>query len=646
MQQKKASTTNKEIHSFAKQVLDFYKRKIFVNKNQILQPQKKPYYPEPSNLDQYIIAGQEIYEQDENEIYDEISLETLRKTGLVVTSTKGGWRKKQQKYYSIVPKKSGTIEVNATTISNHKIEHDPYNKRVRGIGENFADTYGKTGRGKTHWVYYDKQYKQRINISYASIQDAVNALDNSMLGLNEETKPVYITDLPVMVTNENQLLCIPWTTDPPTIIITGTRGGGKTWNLHSILGRVYYNNFETKKDNIVGIINDSQDICYDWGVPWGEIKSETGWIKELSRFGEEPKPLPTINFYLSAPELQMRYAEEGIDFRLPMSMKTFLSKPSYFTEGIDKWKFDKTERYIEAAKEHLARTNNSDEIRDIIERSILLSNPNQTRITDGQQSMISKFVGIFNSIYSEQFTDNLFTAEPTTSAEWELQNKNGEKISGHPFIIAMEAGLIPIINSSQANHLNYYRNYMGNLLHECFEWQKNRKRQGKQNRMWIFIDEIRDFYKAGTKDNVMQEMEIFFAQGRNQDIAVVLNHQEYDQLTQNIRSNINYCFTTTIQRANEQKLIASDYKLSKDQEKKLGDLKTFEFMAMAKPSYPWILYDSYGNRKQVNGGVFRGKVLCPLTTHSKPGEVKQDEEPDNNNSTDSADATSADNTSD
>lgn len=374
-----------------------------------------------------------------------------------------------------------------------------------------------------------------------------------------------------------------------------------SYTLNSILGRVIY----IYQDR-AGLLNDSLNQFYDLMMPMP--KGHSGLIKELFRIGNESKYLPVINLYMSCPGLKMKYTDENIGYRLVIPFKDFLYRYKFFTYKIPKWDLGKPEKYL---KKEIVNALDECKNEEDVKRKLfsLMHNAAEDK---GTQAMIYKWVAAFESIFRDEFTSNLFKNEETTAPYWELKTKD-ESLHGHPFIISMEAGLVPVINNYLAKANPIAEKQMADLLKKIIRWQM--VRDEKKKRYWIFIDELKDFLgKRGT--DVYDALDYLFTQSRINKIGFVGNIQEYKRLSPSMRANSTHLIIFELQTNEERTAVAKDYRLDKEKLDSIAELKLFQCLFTTKERV--VLYDNNGRRKEAEGGIWKGKVIPPLSHHSSP----------------------------
>lgn len=374
--------------------------------------------------------------------------------------------------------------------------------------------------------------------------------------------------------------------------------------LNSMLGRIFY----TFQDR-VALLNDSLDQFYDLSLPM------MGFDDKLAMLGNTPKHLPVINLYMSGPHVKIKYPEENVSYRLVLSFKDFLFRWSFWTHGVDKWKIGPPEKYFtKTLVEAMQSCSDIDSSRQTIFK--IITDQMDGKLDDGKKAMIMKWVSTLDSVYRDEFTDNLYKSDKSVAAEWELITRDGEKLKGHPLIIAAEAGTVPIVNNFMVKTKPIAKKHMADLLNKIVMWQM--LRGDKKKNWWVFIDELKDFLgRQLSSDELYQALDYIFTQGRYNKIGFVGNVQEYSKLTPSMRANATHLIIFELQTKDERNAVAGDFGLDKDQIEKISKLDKFQSLMVAKDKV--VLYDKYGTREVKDGGIWRGYSVPPISIHKAPG---------------------------
>jgi hypothetical protein len=630
-------------HSFVKVWLNRLGNKIYINNKDFfsinLQETIK-YFKEAGALDKngnvvplqtYLNLGYELLDREELIETTNISYSDMKsKFSLTIYRIKcppnKNWYHRQQYILFIGQKKQGITftELPEGTFMSRglKLEWDKLNQRIRGLGEGLGTIDGMYKIGDiTPWINYSQEIKRGHNLKYLvkrkSYSEITSDLVNKWKGMPKQIN--YILKLkkviPILITDEGYILCMPKpkkTDQLPRILIVGKSSRGKTFTLSSILGRVVYI-FEHR----VVVPNDSLNQFYDLSMPMDNNK----FLLELKKIGNVGKYLPTINLYMSGPDVKIQYAEEQVGYRLVLSFKHFLENWDYYAKGIKKWDIGSPQKYLsDEIINKLARLNTKEKIRDYLFAKFTevrgrTGKDGAKELEDGDKKMIMKWVGAIDYILREKFTSNIFLNEETTAPYWKLKTPTEELIA-HPCIIAYEAGIIPVINNHLVKSRPITKKHMAWLLRKIVDWQMKRGKE-KQHKVWIFADELRDFLER-KGDELYSAFDYLFTQGRFNNIGACCSVQEYTKISKAMQANSTHLIIFELQTRAERKAVADDYKLDKEKLNSLADLKTFQCLFISKEKM--VLYDKDGRVKIAKeGGMWRGKVIPPISTHKPPG---------------------------
>ena len=181
-----------------------------------------------------------------------IEIDELKKMGFCIYSIKVSrrFRKGQQVAYKL--KKINDILYNAKALNhiptNHKIQEDINNKLIRICGKNA----GRNGFGE--WLNirdgsfggYTKKVESNHNsvlrrLSEPNSQNiSIDNLKAEMFGIgiispSRRYKKVIIEDIPIMITQSQEVLCIPNTSEVKHIGVTGMTGTCKSIIMNALL---------------------------------------------------------------------------------------------------------------------------------------------------------------------------------------------------------------------------------------------------------------------------------------------------------------------------------------------------------------------------------------------------------------------------
>jgi hypothetical protein len=498
--------------------------------------------------------------------------------------------------------------------NGNKVLWDKTNKRIRGLGHCFGSRNGRYGMGDlTPWFYYDEGSKRDAkNVNYLVKYKGYSDITEELMRAwdhkpKQELIKVEISgykkkEMPVALTEESNLLCMPFDKDyVPKMIQVGTSGGGKSFCMNSILGRAFY-----IFNDMIGLLNDSLDQFYDLMLCMKEFEAN------LRLFGNEPKNLPVVNMYMSGPGIRIRYKDEHAGFRYVVPFKKFLYQYKFYSYGIQKWDLGKPEKYLsqKLIVDELYKSTDAEQVKEVLFSCL------ENTEDKGIQAMIFKWKAAFENIFKEEFTSNLFKNEETTAEKWVLKDSDGNTLEGDPFIVAMYAGLIPVLNNSMVKDRPIAKKQVSQLMHDIVTWQM--KQGDKKKRVWIAIDELRDM--LGRKgDDVYNALDYLFSQGRFPKIGFIGNVQEYSKMSNSMRNNTTHLMIFTSTSNKERKLIAEDYGLEHSRLDELSHLDNHQCLFITRKKM--IIYSPTGQRKEYpNGGIWRVKIVPPISVHKKPSD--------------------------
>jgi len=600
---------------FALQWLNFLGTKIYNKGDLILNYDGRNPSFKLIQINTHIKSGAEL--GDEN---DEIKptimsyTEFERMPYIIAIDRKQTWKPRQRKAYLIQRKTENSIGVSHAAIrkAGIKIQHDAPRKRFRITGDNVLPSPGlRNDSNVGPWIVYSDDIPKNVKRKKRKISPS--ELDGILLGkrfaqngdMSEPISLVKKKDVPFMMSDEKYVVCLPYEIVPPRILVTGAPRKGKSLFGNGVTGRMFY-----IWGDRIGWIIDPQNQFNNIS-----LRQDHGeFIKRIAYIGEIPRPIPAVQFYLANKNRDPE-KNENISLKLTLNFHEFLNKYSFYSHGIPHWRLDKAERYLRSTVKYIKDSENITQLKDGLFEAF--PQANDEKKVEGIRSMIFKWRNTFETIFHEKFTSNLYKDDDLVTDELEVKFKDGSMIKGHPFIMAMEAGLIPVINTYQAPRTKWVRNYMADVMQKILQHQKEMKEQGRRNRFIIVADEMQEIYEEGrAKDNCSMESERLFKQGGFQGIGYVGNTQSLDKLNSEMLKHSTHiaCFYT--QSPKERDMIKKMFDLPKEDVDQLLELKEQEFMIFSKEKF--AIYDRWGRRKEDDRTWFKGTVIPPFNYHAPP----------------------------
>ena len=615
-------------HAFALQWLDFLGNKVYNKGEQIfLYDGKDPSYEiNPYGmLDTKIRYGQKFWDagEESEDNYTRISWPEFDELGYAIKSDSNPeylWLPRQRCCYMIMKKRRDTIGLSQSAYNkacqqtNMMLEHDAISRRFRLKGNNvLADPNLPVHSGIGEWVYYDEDKPKVIiprKMRNLSREESRAMMKSQMYGESIGTSSEYqpIKEIPILISEDKKIICIRKENICQRILCTGASRKGKSTFVNGFATRVVY-----KFQDRVGWLIDPQNQFYDISLP----QEYQEFIKINSWINENPIPLPAIHYYLACKHPNL-IAHKDISLKLTLDFEEFLKKYSFFSYGESTWSLDKPGRYLTEVIPYIKNVENVKELNDKLYEHI--PNANDAKKGDGMRSMIFKWKSSFKNIFNERFTSNMFKMDPMETHELEIELKDGTKMKGHPFIMAMEAGLVPLNNTSMVPEKPWVRNYMADLMQKMLSHQKIQGQKGTRTRKWMIVDEMQEIFekKSGKKiDNASIAFEKLFRQGGFQDIGFVGNTQSLEKLNDEMIKNATHICCVYTQSSAERKIIRDIFELDKEITSKIGELDVQEMMVFSKE--PFVVYDRWGRRTvEEDKTWFKGRIIPPPNYHKSP----------------------------
>lgn len=603
--------------SFALQWLDYLGVKVYSHGKQILvYDGMNPNY-EISPLNTRIKDGQDFGNEVEQHKLTKMSFLDFDRLGFAIKrDTNLKWKSGQRVAYYVVRKNQDVIGLNQESFAKSAglvIRHDVANRRFRIEGENvIADERLNINSGIGPWVNYDTSRPQARPVKKSISMQGKSKFAAMMAGNTFGRKKVETVDytkipeVPMIISEEGYVVCMPkQESECQRILVVGASGYGKSLLVNAVSGRLFY------KGDKVGWLIDPLNQLYNLSLPQEVDKFK----KMISWIGEEPKPLPVIQLRMGC-KYDLDIVHEDITFTLTLNFEEFLRKYKFYTYGIKEYDVGPTIRYLNDYINDIKHVSNAEEIKDVMFTRIPNINGDK-----GMQAMVYKWKNTFETVFKERFTSNLYKNDDTAIDELEIHYSDGKVKSGHPFIMAMEAGLIPVINIAAARRQKWIRNYIADLMQKIVAHQIENAKD--QSRIWIIADELNELYEKGkTKDTAAESTMELFRQGRFNRVGFIGNTQSLEKLEPEMYKNASYICCVYMQDDKDRKRL-KDFKIDKDIYDQIGDLREMEVMIFRSPKDPFVVYDKYGRRKvEYERRWFRGKIIPPINHHQIPSANK------------------------
>lgn len=503
----------------------------------------------------------------------------LKALGLTIHTQSAGnqaWRSKQQVIHYITKISYYSQELNKMPNHTFAWYHVVYNM-VLLVGPNT----GPGGRGfwcdvKTGKPLYNHPENQNIN------------------------KEIEIDEMPFIITDDNLVVCLENGDDSNVTGFAGERRKGKSWGMHNyLLQEKYYN------DELVFVVNDSENETGMWCQPWQHTST---FRTELKKMNMSTLPAPIVYLQPLNHTVSRVFRGEHVGRLVTLSWEDIID-PDFFEELFPN--LGASKEYIKRLiydEEGNIRPDGLDSVSSIQEITALIENT----LNDKRGMMIQKLKTYFVNIFNTKQID-INTGVPS---KWTIKWKGKkESYTDAPWIILMLAGIIPVFQSNVIRGTPYYYVWMKKMLESVYYNQKkNPLFFDNALRVNLFIDEIEDLLSNEGTNKVLNTM---VKESGPANIGITWVGQNYAKFPSNFRQNTTHLFAYNQIKENATKIV-EDYGVEKAWVKKLTSLQKFECIMLTKNEF--VVYDLTRGTKYKSRGPFKGKILPPLSRHSKPNE--------------------------
>lgn len=534
------------------------------------------------------------------------TLNALKKLGYTVVSVeiKNSWFPGQRVEYKLTPLRPGILNqldklptISSSGQGRAHVELDSTG-RIRLVGRNAGPSmYGP-------WV----QTKQKPSVITASrsldMADFLNnrndiirdALQERSKNINE-TENIEIPDdeIPIMITEENELLCIKLEKDVFHVGGVGSTGTGKTLSIHSLIDRIFW-----RTENKVAILNDSVNQCFTWRKPC----TTPAWESVLARYNETPRGLPVAVFVPNHKNITDIPFEEQMAFREAISWEWMVHNWRAFLDG-SPWELGMTEKYFTRFKNEFLKAYKLEDL-----QNFFYDKGDSKEI---QKNSVDKINATLADMWAKEFIDR----STKIVSKWQFKTPE-DHFEEDPFVGCLRVGFVPVLNTVNLKDQHYHPQYTKYKIDQVRHYQLSIP-TGKRKKMWLFIDEIGDIYKKGNEKTVAgRKLVETVTQGRNFQLGCMYTIQNYTQIDPEIRNNTGYFFCFKMKSAEEGRSIAKNLGFDKAVGESLTSLPTGQCV-LCSNDREFVLYTPYGERYRATG-AFRGEVLPPLSMHYRPGD--------------------------
>lgn len=422
---------------------------------------------------------------------------------------------------------------------------------------------------------------------------------NSVATQQVNYPPFIVKDeLPVMVSDQGELVCIEQNLDAKNIGVVGQKRTGKSTLSHAIIDRLYW--YQRKK---VFILNDHTDETRYWRLPM----TQENWYRaayQLDLLGEEPRGLPIIPLNHTCPEYNPlpEVSVSDLTYELALSIKIddLIKNPEIILDE----PLGATEKYYTPfIGELIKRAHDVNQIMSFLEE--------QEKSEEIPKLSVAKLMYFFKYLFNEHIS----TMGGSGIAELQVTRKRGEEQESHVLptpIALLYSDLVPSIQTSNLKEKKYYGsiiNYYANMIRSA----QRENILGKNQEVYIFVDELHEVEHQGARETLRG----LVTAGAHSRIGLNWAAQNYEHVDKMTRKNTRFIFSTR-QTAESATTLSADFSLQKNQREWLLGLRSHKQEVVGMTSERFLCYDPLSNSYYHTTEAVKGKMIMPLSFHKPP----------------------------
>ena len=605
--------------TYAHQILEHLNIKMFSSPtNQILKfPEGGARYPLTKLNTQYFL-NRRISTISKKVITLDYS--DVQKMGYQITGKKVGTKSfNNQRVEYFLIKQNVMYRDMGVVPPQHKVEFNPQENWIRLIGTHSIPRkiFLKSKKGR-----YKKEFRLEDAEDY--YQDYMAEL--SPFTYQEEEKSISIPEIPLILTEDGKLVCLPQMKDMPKIGIFGRTGMGKTFTMHYLADMV-----KNKWRKRVVIPNDGVSFqTQSWTLPWDKEK-DIRFINQLEEFGNFTLPLPAVYLFQNTDDLHSMELEGDCSFRTSLPFKEIISRfKEQFFEGVENLgasgKYFDTLIYddqMNIRPDGLLYVKNVEDIKKLVYEQVY---EEQERLTPNGQSVVEKVLvyritseqsrAKLFSLLREIYNSCMFDVNTNIPSKWMVKKKDGDTEAMYPWRALLHCDLSPIFVTSNVRDKKYFPSYFRFVQEDLFKMQSEDpivKKNGLE--LWQFVDEIHSLLKNPI---ISDTFKTHMKEGRPNRMSYVYATQYFGDIPSDIFTVTDYIISFG-QTKEQSQNIMGDFDAKNYQIKNIPKLKKFEAVVAGKAGNILVVYDTEGNREVVDDGTpFKGTVFPPVSRHSAP----------------------------
>lgn len=425
---------------------------------------------------------------------------------------------------------------------------------------------------------------------------------DGMLSKEDRYSKIKIQHIPIMITDNNKILCLPNNEETFHLGVTAMTGKGKGILGNTLLGFEFF-----MKYRLCLILNDFQQETFENSIPC----INKVFINNLKMIGIHPRGYPIVYVYPSNKSLKIGEKEKLFP-HLKMSLPTRV----VIKNIEDYYKLDKSAKYVTGYIDRFLECKDLGEIEEVIDEILVENFPDQKG--SKFEEMKFKIKVIFKNIFDEKITDS---ASPDAPAFLTIKKK-GVQYYNFTIQALLATGLIPSIQTSEIRAKSWFSSYMSWIVESIYE-DKYQDAYLKNKSLSMFVPEIDKMWKGEKGELIKKSLSLIGTNGRRAGIGLRWDAQDYDSVPDAIRANTKYLFVLRKSNSDEVAGIKKDFSLDKEVQDWILKLNTdpekglFECVALTTDKF--VLYSLRDGSITTSSLPQRGRLITPMSEHKLPG---------------------------
>ncbi len=425
---------------------------------------------------------------------------------------------------------------------------------------------------------------------------------DGMLNQEDRYSEIKLKHIPLMITDNGKILCLPDNKETTHIGWTAMTGKGKGIGGNTLLGFEHW-----MKKKMCLVLNDFQQETFEYSLPC----MNPTFNENLKAVGVEPMAYPMIYLYPSNKDLILGETEKLFP-HLKMSLPTRV-----IIKGIENYySLDKSAKYVTGYIDRFVGCKDLEQIEEVLSEILLENFPDQQG--KKYEEMKFKIKIVFKNIFDEKITDS---ASPDAPAFLTIK-RGGMEYYNFTVQALLAAGLIPSIQTSEIRSKRWFSAYMSWIVESIYE-DKYKDNYLKNKDLSMYVPEIDKMWKGEGGNLIKKALGLIGTNGRRAGIGLRWDAQDYDAVPDSIRSNTKYLFVLRKSNSQEVAGIKKDFNVDKEVQEWILGLETepekgiFECVALTTDRF--VLYNLRDGSTTTTSMPQRGRLLTPLAHHKVPG---------------------------